>query len=77
MYSLVMKLSLRELLLMEGPTLLLALIAAEQFYRFRSFTLQCVAFLATWLVLATATHWLLDRLYPAWCPAPVTSDRAR
>lgn len=33
------------------PGLLLALLAAELFYKFHSFMLECGAFLVTWLVI--------------------------
>ena len=33
------------------PTGAAALVIAELFYKFHSFTLECVAFLATWFVL--------------------------
>ena len=35
----------------EGVALLLAMVVAELFYKFHSFTLECAAFLATWYVL--------------------------
>jgi hypothetical protein len=41
----------------ETPAALLALFVAEAFYRFHSFTLECVAFLATWF----AFSWLMDK----------------
>jgi len=42
----------------EMPTCLAALIIAELFYKFHSFTLECFAFLSTWFVLS----WLEGRL---------------
>jgi hypothetical protein len=36
----------------ELPTGLAAFIIAELFYKFHSFTLECLAFLATWLVFS-------------------------
>jgi hypothetical protein len=41
----------RRALIDELPAGLVALIAAEAFYKFHSFTLECGAFLATWYVL--------------------------
>lgn len=32
------------------PTLVVSLLIAEFFYKFHSFTLECLAFLATWYV---------------------------
>ena len=37
-------------LIVEGMTLSIALVIAEIFYRLGSFTLECIAFLATWFV---------------------------
>lgn len=42
----------------EMPTCLAALIMAELFYKFHSFTLECIAFLSTWFVFS----WLAGRL---------------
>lgn len=44
----------------EAPSAVLALVIAEVFYKFHSFTLECLAFLATWFVLS----WMLERLLP-------------
>ena len=51
MYSLVSQLSIRKLLLEQLPILGGSLLLAELFYKFHSFTLECLAFLATWYVL--------------------------
>lgn len=44
------------------PGLLLAFLIAETFYKFHSFTLECAAFLLTWLAIdvmvAAAARWL-------------------
>ena len=37
---------------------LAAFLVAELFYKFHSFTLECIAFLATWL----AFDWLLEKV---------------
>ena len=42
------------------PTGAVALVIAELFYKFHSFTLECVAFLATWLVLDLALETTLQ-----------------
>ena len=42
----------------ESAPALLALIIAEVFFKFHSFTLECVAFLATWYVLS----WIAERI---------------
>ena len=51
MYQFVRSLSARQLLARQAPTLAVSLAIAELFYKFHSFTLECVAFLATWLAL--------------------------
>ncbi|MCP4285353.1 MAG: hypothetical protein GY792_13010 [Gammaproteobacteria bacterium] len=40
-----------QLLLEQLPVFVTSLLIAELFYKFHSFTLECVAFLATWYVL--------------------------
>ncbi len=44
----------RETFLSEVPALLVSLAVAEFLYKFHSFVLECIAFLATWLVLSYA-----------------------
>ncbi len=57
MYALLHTTPFRLLLLAQAPTLLFSLLIAELFYKFHSFTLECVAFLATWYCLdAIATR---------------------
>jgi hypothetical protein len=51
MYTLLRLLSVKRLTYEQVPTLTLAWIIAELFYKFHSFTLECGAFLATWLML--------------------------
>ena len=52
MYSLYRQLGLRKSLTAEAPSLAVSLLIAELFYKFHSFTLECVAFLATWLAIS-------------------------
>ena len=52
MYTLVRNLSLREALSREMPSFLVAFFTAELFYKFHSFTLECLAFLGTWGLLS-------------------------
>jgi hypothetical protein len=54
MYTLLRSLQLRQLLLEQLPTVSASLIIAELFYKFHSFTLECMAFLATWFALDAA-----------------------
>jgi len=51
MYTLLRLLSVKRLTYEQVPTLTLAWIIAELFFKFHSFTLECGAFLATWLLL--------------------------
>ncbi len=44
------------------PGLVLAFVIAEVFYKFQSFTLECGAFLATWLVIDIVAEHLARRL---------------
>jgi hypothetical protein len=54
MYTLFRSTPLRQLLLEQAPALGGSFIIAELFYKFHSFTLECLAFLATWCVLDAA-----------------------
>ncbi|MDQ3935455.1 MAG: hypothetical protein M3340_12585 [Actinomycetota bacterium] len=54
MYALTSLLPPRALLLEQAPVFLAALVIAELFYKFHSFTLECLAFVATWWVLDAA-----------------------
>ncbi len=51
MYTLIRLSPLRQLLLRQAPALGASLFVAELFYKFHSFSLECVAFLGTWYVL--------------------------
>ena len=53
MYTFLRHLRFREALLSEAPAVLLSLVIAEVFYKFHSFTLECVCFLATWSALGS------------------------
>lgn len=50
MYTLIRSLPLRELLLEQLPAFLISFVFAELFYKFHSFTLECLAFLVTWYI---------------------------
>jgi hypothetical protein len=54
MYSLVRLLPASRLLLEQLPALLVAFVIAELFYKFKSFTLETLAFLVTWAVVDAA-----------------------
>lgn len=51
MYTLLRAVSTRDLLFQQLPTLGGSFLIAEAFYKFGSFGLEALAFLATWLVL--------------------------
>ena len=51
MFELLRSNSLRQLLARHLPALGISLVIAEIFYKLGSFTLECLAFLATWLVV--------------------------
>ena len=54
MYTLTRILPTRALVLEQAPALGGALLVAEVFYKFHSFTLECLAFLATWYIFDAA-----------------------
>jgi len=60
MYTFIHALSLKRFTVEQIPTLGLALIIAELFYKFHSFTLECLAFLTTWYVLDAARKFLIQ-----------------
>ena len=51
MYQLLKSISNRQLLQRQLPIVLASFVVAELFYKFKSFTLETLAFLATWFVL--------------------------
>jgi hypothetical protein len=65
MYTLLRSARARDLLWQEGVPLGLSLVVAEAAFKFHSFTLECVGFLAVWTVLsasfAVARKWLARR----------------
>jgi len=52
MYTLLQNVGLRKGLLAEAPSLGLSILLAELFYKFHSFTFECIAFLATWFTIS-------------------------
>lgn len=56
MYTLLQSLTYRRLFTEQLPTLLLAWLIAELFFKFHSFTLECAAFLFTWYMLDAAVQ---------------------
>ena len=51
MYALIRSLGLRHLVLQQAPAIVVSIMIAELFYKFHSFTLECLAFLATWTIV--------------------------
>ncbi|MBZ0280551.1 MAG: hypothetical protein K8L97_07395 [Anaerolineae bacterium] len=70
MFALLRAVSSQQLLIEQLPALLVAIFIAENFYKFRSFTLECVAFLVTWYV----TDAILTQVYKALVRAGVIND---
>lgn len=65
MYSLFRSMPLRSFLVAQMPTLVTAFVIAEMFYKFKSFTLECLAFLVTWTILDFVVSSLLGhKLHP-------------
>jgi hypothetical protein len=58
MYQLFRTVSVNRLVTQESPAIVSSFVIAELFYKFHSFTLECLAFLATWFVLS----WIAERL---------------
>ncbi len=75
MYTLIKKLTVRELLVNQAPTLVVSLAIAELFFKFGSFLFEALAFLLTWLILdaiiyvVTARGQTADKSSQKW-PAP-------
>jgi hypothetical protein len=61
MYQLIHSLTASELFKRQVPVFLVAFVVAELFYKFHSFTLECIAFLVTWYVLDLVVHLVLPR----------------
>ena len=66
MFTLLRRLKNRSAALREASTFTVALVIAEGFYRFHSFSLECLAFLGTWGALSALLElawWLLRRAH--------------
>ena len=62
MYQLIHSMTASELFKRQLPPFMLAFVVAELFYKFKSFALECVAFLVTW--------YIFDLLLSVFFPAP-------
>lgn len=65
MYTLIRLMPLKRLLLEQAPALAVSFAIAEAFYKFHSFTLECLAFLATWYVADAVIQPVVRRLSTA------------
>jgi hypothetical protein len=65
MYTLIRLTPLKRLLLEQAPALAVSFAIAEAFYKFHSFTLECLAFLATWYVADAVIQPVARRLSTA------------
>lgn len=64
MFELLRSGSIRGVLVRQVPTAGPAIVVAERFYKFHSFTLECLAFLTTWFVFDVTLQglaWLFGR----------------
>lgn len=61
MYESVKQLGLWHFLAREAIPITLSMLIAELFYKFHSFTLEALAFLATWYILSAITSLLINR----------------
>ncbi len=60
MYTLIRSIPLHKLLTLQAPAFLVSFIIAEMFYKFHSFALECLAFLATWFVIDAGLSFVRD-----------------
>ena len=61
MFSLIKDLGLRVALKQEAVPFIIAFAVAELFFKFKSFALECVAFLAVWYVLSLVQSLIFPR----------------
>ena len=58
MYTLIRTLGRQSFVRQQLPSVGAAMVVAELFYKFHSFTFECLAFVATWAAFdALATNW--------------------
>jgi hypothetical protein len=61
MFSLVKELGVQVALKKEALPFIVAFLVAEFFFKFKSFTLECLAFLAVWFVLSFIQSLIFNR----------------
>lgn len=64
MYTFMRGLRNRRVALTEVPALVASVVIAEAFYKFHSFSLECLAFSATWFVLGGIASLAVSLLVP-------------
>ena len=64
MYTLIRSITVRQLFLEQVPALGSSIVIAEIFYKFHSFTLECLAFLVTWFVIDGVLKFIGKQLRP-------------
>jgi hypothetical protein len=62
MFTLLQSITIRQLLLEQAPLIAVSLVIAEVFYKFHSFTLECIGFLATWYILDASVKFLREKM---------------
>jgi hypothetical protein len=75
MFQFFAHLSRQDLALRQLPAFTLSFVLASLFYRFGSFALECVAFLATWFVVDAVAQLVVGRRRRLTDPAAETSSR--
>ena len=61
MYESIKHFGIVQFLAREAIPIALSLVIAELFYKFHSFTLEALAFLATWYILSAVTSQMINR----------------
>lgn len=62
MYTLLRSITVRQLFLEQIPALGSSIVIAEIFYKFHSFTLECLAFLGTWFLIDAMLKFIAKQL---------------
>ena len=61
MFTLIKSSTFPQIITKRLPGLVISLIIAEAFYKFHSFTLECLAFLATWFLVDLTIEVIADK----------------
>ena len=61
MYSLIQTLGVQAAMRRELAPFIVAFVVAELFYKFHSFSLECIAFLITWAILSYVQSLVIGR----------------